>query len=267
MLLSCAGIVTPAQSDPLPPLEPPAGYALTWQDEFQEEGRPSSPRWTFDTSRNWAGWYNDELQYYSRGRLANARVEEGRLIIEAHGEDLSRARLNDWGGQRFSSARLTTRGKAKWRGGFFEIRARIPCVRGAWPAIWLLPDGHRGSWAGGEIDIVEVVGHQPNLVHHAVHTRERNFRIGNHHQTSTAIDACGEFHTYQLLWTADHVVIGIDGRQVLVTSGAPFDRPMSLILNVAVGGNWGGAEGVDESAFPARMEVEYVRVWQPEAGR
>lgn len=252
----------PAAAVPLP-LAPPAGYALVWSDEFDRDGLPARERWVHDTSRNRAGWYNRELQYYSRERASNARVSGGRLIIEARSEDLSRLGLRDWGGQRFSSARLTTRGKARWKGGFFEIRARLPCARGAWPAIWLLPDTHRGNWAGGEIDIAEYVGHEPGVVHHALHTRYRNFRAGNHERASTLLDACSEFHTYQLLWTDDQVIVGVDGSAALLTSALPFDQPMSLILNVAVGGTWGGAHGVDAQAFPARMEIEYVRVWQP----
>jgi beta-glucanase (GH16 family) len=256
-----------AVSAATPPLGAPANYTLVWADEFERDGLPSRDRWVHDTSRNRSGWYNRELQYYARERPRNARIVGGRLIIEAHREDLAQVRLRDWGGQQFSSARLTTRGKAQWNGGYFEIRARMPCARGAWPAIWLLPDTHRGNWVEGEIDIAEFVGHQPGQVHHAVHTRERNFRRGNHERSSTPLDACGAFHTYQLLWTEREIVIGVDGARALVTSSAPFNRPMSLILNVAVGGTWGGAEGIDVGAFPARMEVDYVRVWQRETGR
>ncbi|MGX7895974.1 glycoside hydrolase family 16 protein [Tsuneonella sp. HG222] len=248
-------------------LQRPPGYVLAWADEFDHPGLPDARRWTHDTSRNRAGWYNEELQYYARDRAENARVEKGRLIISARHEDLADARPRDWGGQAFSSARLTTRGKAKWRGGFFEVRAKMPCVLGAWPAIWLLPDSHRGDWEGGEIDIAEHVGFRPDTVYHAVHTRERNFRRGNHLQTSTQLDACGAFHTYQLLWTDEQIVIGVDGEASLSAPAASFERPMSLILNVAVGGTWGGERGIDAAAFPARMEVDYVRVWQPLEGQ
>lgn len=265
-VLASAAVNTPVEATSAPLVQPP-GYVLAWHDEFASEGLPDPERWTHDTSRNRAGWYNEELQYYARKRLANARVEGGRLVIEANREDLSGQLLRDWGGQRFSSARVTTRGKAKWRGGYFEIRAKMPCVRGAWPAIWLLPDNHRGNWLGGEIDIAEHVGFEPGTVHHALHTRERNFRRGNHLKASSIVDACGGFHNYQLLWTAEELVIGVDGKAALAARADMLDRPMSLILNVAVGGTWGGAHGVDEAAFPARMEIDYVRVWQPEGTR
>ncbi len=262
-----SAIMSPAAASAPEVLQPPPGYEMVWRDEFEGHDQPSPERWVYDTYRNRAGWYNNELQYYARERIRNARVSGGVLIVEAHREDLAPERLRDWNGQRFSSARLTTSGKARWKQGFFEIRARMPCVRGAWPAIWLLPDNHRGNWASGEIDIAEHIGYQPDVIHHAVHTRERNFRRGNHQQANTRVDACSGFHNYQLLWTEDEVIIGVDGVPALVSSAEEFDRPMSLILNVAVGGSWAGAEGVDESAFPAPMEVEYVRVWQPAVRR
>ena len=248
--------------DPGTLLAPPEGYALVWQDEFERDGMPSEELWRYDTSRNRQGWYNDEQQYYARSRAANARVESGRLIIEARHESLEDQPPEDWGRQHFTSARLTTKGVQNWHRGFFEVRAKLPCVRGTWPAIWLLPDAHRGRWIGGEIDIVEAVGHEPGMVHHAVHTRERNFRRGNHLRSSSPLDACGGFHDYQVLWTEDEVRVGVDGETALVADAEEFDQPMSLIINVAVGGSWGGAEGIDEAAFPARMEIEHVRVYQ-----
>ncbi|MXP42079.1 family 16 glycosylhydrolase [Altererythrobacter soli] len=243
-------------------INPPADYVLVWQDTFDEQSYPSEERWQYDTARNKSGWYNNEVQYYARRRSANTRIENGKLIIQAQREDLSRERLRDWKGQRFSSARLTTRGKARWHRGFFEIRAKLPCAVGAWPAIWLFPDKSPGNWEGGEIDIAEAVGHEPDVVYHAVHTPEQNFKNGNHQQARTTIRSCDAFHDYQLHWTADSVTIAVDGKVALVTDAAAFDRPMSLIFNVAVGGDWGGAEGIDEAAFPASMEVEHVRVWQ-----
>lgn len=246
---------------PAKPLAIPEGYELVWADEFDKEGLPDAGKWRYDTSRNRAGWYNSELQYYSRRRPANARVKDGRLVIEARRDDLAALRLKDWGGQVYSSARLTTRGRARWRDGFFEVRAKLPCVRGAWPAIWLLPDSHRGNWLGGEIDLAEAVG-EPGIVHHAVHTRERNFRVGNHVQATSLLDYCGSFHDYQALWTDDLVLVGVDGQAALSAPATDFTRPMSLILNVAIGGDWAGVHGIDDAGLPARLEVEHVRVYQ-----
>ncbi|HEY0062780.1 MAG TPA: glycoside hydrolase family 16 protein, partial [Telluria sp.] len=114
----------------------PSGWKLVWADEFSVDGLPDSGKWGFDTSRNKDGWYNNELQYYSRDRLENSRVADGKLIIQARKEKLVSAA--DYGGQSYTSARLLTQGKANWKYGFFEIRAKLPCGVGTWPAIWML---------------------------------------------------------------------------------------------------------------------------------
>ena len=142
-------------------LSVPAGYTLVWSDDFNVPGAPDAAKWSFDTERNKAGWHNHELQYYSRDRTENAEVRDGKLVITARKEALASAA--DWGRQRYTSARLLTRGKAAWTYGFFEIRAKLPCGKGTWPAIWLL--GSQGGWpAGGELDIAEHIGHQPGRV-------------------------------------------------------------------------------------------------------
>jgi beta-glucanase (GH16 family) len=170
-------------------------------------------------------------------------------------------------GQKFTSARLVTRGKGEWAGGFFEIRAKLPCGRGTWPALWLLPVAGGEDWKNGEIDIVEHVGFQPGIVHHSVHTSTANFRRGNHPTAARRLpSACRAFHDYQLLWSENELVIGVDGRAALVyrrLDGAewPFDQPFYLLMNVAIGGVWGGAKGIDEKALPARVEIEHVRVF------
>jgi beta-glucanase (GH16 family) len=249
------------------PLAPPAGYILSWSDEFERSGFPDLSKWSFDTEYNATGWHNDEKQYYSAGRLENARVEGGRLIIEARAETMNVARFPDTAGQKFTSARLTTRGRGEWRGGFFEVRAKLPCGRGTWPALWLLPvDGGEG-WKNGEIDIMEHVGHQAGIVHHSVHTSRANFRRGNHPSAAMKLpDACRAFHNYQLLWSDDALAIGVDGRAAFTyrrAEGAewPFDQPFYLLINLAIGGVWGGAKGSDEKAFPARLEIEHVRIF------
>lgn len=254
----------PASGSPRPgdPLLVPEGYSEVWSEDFSSRLTPSAERWHWDTHRNRLGWYNNELQYYSRQSGSNARIENGRLVIEARYEDWGQAHPRDWAGQNYSSARLTTRGKARWKNGFFEVRAKLPCTRGAWPAIWLLPDTHSGHWYGGEIDLAEWVAQSPATVHHALHTPDRNFRNGNPFEATSPLAGCEAFHDYQALWTPEFVAVGVDGKTALVAPGKPFDRPMSLILNVAIGGHWAGSLGVDNSALPAQMEVEQVRVWQ-----
>lgn len=251
-----------------PRLERPGDHELVWSDEFDAEGLPDPTRWTYDTARNRQGWFNNERQYYAAARLANSRVRDGVLVLTAHRERLNGA--PDWGGQAYSSARLHTDGLASWTYGYFEVRAKLPCARGSWPAIWML--GAEGEWPDrGELDIVEHVGHQPGRVLSTVHTRSGCAGEGKSGRTEVAT-ACTAFHVYQMLWTPDMVQFGVDGiehaRYIKSGEGArqwPFDAPQFLILNIAVGGDLGGR--VVASDFPAAMAVDYVRVYQRRTSR
>ena len=258
-----AAVASPGPSDPH---RPPPGYALVFADEFDGAGLPDPAKWDFATEGNASGWGNQERQHYTARRLANARVEGGRLILEALAESLPEA-----GGKKYSSARLVTRGRAAWTYGFIEVKAKLPCGRGTWPAIWMLPEDAKAKWpAGGEIDIMEHVGFEPGKVHHSVHTAAFNFAQGTQKTVGKPVPtACSAFHRYQLLWAPDFLVMGVDDEPRLmfkrVAGGRdrwPFDRPMHLLLNIAVGGTWGGQKGIDPKAFPARMEIDHVRVYQ-----
>jgi beta-glucanase (GH16 family) len=241
----------------------PAGYQLVWADEFDVDGLPDPARWDHDTGRNKDGWHNHELQYYADRRAENAVVKGGRLLITARKESMSGAA--DWGGQRYTSARLLTRGRADWTYGFFEIRARMPCGLGTWPAIWML--GRQGDWpALGELDILEHLGREPARVFSSVHTAAGSggHAVGG---AQPLADACTAFHRYQMHWTHDDLRFGVDGFVHLrypKLEGSPrawpFDAPQFLILNLAIGGDLGGP--VDDRIFPAVMEVDYVRVYQ-----
>jgi beta-glucanase (GH16 family) len=249
-----------------PAFTPQDGYTLVWSDEFNTGAMPDPGKWGYDTDRNEAGWWNHEAQYYAFARPENSRIEDGRLIIEARRDDVSG--FADYGGQRYSSARLITRGRAEWTYGFFDIRARLPCGRGHWPAIWMLGTG---QWPDtGEIDIMESVGFTPTKVYGTVHSRhsvDTHSLGGGEAEVPTL---CTEFHNYQLDWRPDGMTWYVDGQpfhSVDKPSDAdwkrwPFDGPQYLLLNVAVGGAWGGQQGIDDNAFPARMEVDYVRVYQ-----
>lgn len=247
----------------------PADYTLVWADEFDQDGLPNEDNWAYDTERNAAGWWNDELQSYSAARAENARVEAGHLIIEAHQEPVPLAQFPDTGGQTYTSARLFTKGKAAWQYGFFEVRAKLPCGRGLWPAIWTLPDGEMKWPDDGEIDIMEYVGWDEDQFHATVHTRDNNHMLGTQFGASyRSPTACGGFHTHSLLWTEDEILVAVDGTPYFHYPKDdkgfgewPFDREHYLLLNLAIGG-WGGQEGIDPGAFPARMEVDYVRVYQ-----
>lgn len=246
-------------------VQSPEDLTLVWSDAFDRDGLPDPAIWTYDTHANATGWYNNELQYYAADRPENARVEDGRLIIEARREAVE---APDHGGQAYSSARLVSRDS--WTYGRIEARAKLPCARGTWPAIWMLPLGMEQWPLDGEIDIMEHVGHDPGVVHGTVHTEAFNHVKGTQvGRTVTVPDACDAFHDYAVDWTPQAIVWRLDGVEYhrFDNDGSgveawPFDRPFQLILNVAVGGDWGGAEGVDEAAFPQRMEIDWVRVWR-----
>ena len=158
------------------PMAVPAGYAQVWGDEFDRPGLPDSKRWAYDTARNKQGWWNNELQYYAAARTENVRVENGRLIIEARKERL--ADRADYGGQDYSSGKIFTRGIADWTYGFIEVRAKLACGKGLWPAIWMLGSDEAAGWpALGEIDVMEHVGWDPGRVHSSVHTKAYNHVI------------------------------------------------------------------------------------------
>ncbi len=252
----------------------PAGYRLVWADEFEGSGLPDPSKWAYDTAFNKRGWHNDEKQYYSEARTKNSRVERGRLIIEAHVERLDPKAFPDWGGQNYTSARLFTRGKASWTYGYIEARAKLACGLGTWPAIWTLPAIPNPKWPDdGEIDIMEHVGQDPGTVHQTIHTGAFNHvKKTQKAGTIKVPGACDAFHLYQLHWTPERIHMGVDGRTVFTFdrlerphSEWPFDRPHYLLLNLAIGG-WGGQKGIDDKVLPARMEVDYVRVYQAAPG-
>ena len=235
----------------------------SFADEFEGKAVDTA-KWRYDTSRNKQGWYNNEKQYYAADRRRNVRVERGALVIEARRERLEQAA--DYGGQDYASGKLASRRPLGY--GFYEVRAKLPCGRGAWPAIWMLaPDG---TWPdNGEIDIMEMVGWNANVIHATLHSGAYNHAKGTQRGAQVTVpSACSEYHSYQLDWRPDSITIGVDGRGHMRVAndgtGAaawPFTRPFDLILNLAVGGDWGGQKGIDDAAFPQAMRVEYVRYW------
>ncbi|WP_439472013.1 glycoside hydrolase family 16 protein [Brevundimonas sp.] len=270
LALAAALLSSPAFAQtPTAPAVAPEGYRLLWSDEFDTPGLPDPAKWTYDTHANRTGWYNNELQYYAAGRPENARVENGNLVIEARRESLTGA--PDHGGQHFTSARLLSRTPhGGWTYGLFEARIKLPCARGTWPAFWMLPDNASAWPNGGEIDILEHVGHRAGTVFGTIHTGAFNHVRHTEKQGNVQLeDACTAFHVYQALWTPEAVVFSVDDQPYyrFANDGSgdrmrwPFDAPFHLILNIAVGGDWGGQEGVDETAFPQAMQVDWVRVW------
>ncbi|HYD41036.1 MAG TPA: glycoside hydrolase family 16 protein [Anaeromyxobacter sp.] len=248
----------------------PAGYVLAWSDEFDGAGLPDASKWAYDTHANRTGWYNAELQYYANARTENSRVENGVLVIEARKESAAGfADAKSGAPQEYTSARLVTQGKQSWTYGFFEVRARIPCGKGIWPAIWLLSAKPDMRWPrDGEIDMMEHVNSE-DRVHFTVHTADRNHAIQTQASVERSLELCdGAFHDYQLTWTAGEIKLGMDGRNYfqyrdegLGYGQWPFNGPQYLLLNIAVGGSWPGAPD-GSTQFPARMEVEHVRVYR-----
>ncbi|WP_155264694.1 glycoside hydrolase family 16 protein [Sphingomonas segetis] len=248
---------------------PAHSAALQWSDEFDGTALDAS-KWSFDTSRNKAGWYNKELQYYAADRPENLRVGDGQLTIELRNDPEAISRFPDWGGQQYSSAKIVTKDKAAFTTGFVEVSAKLPCARGTWPAIWMLPQAESRWPDGGEIDILEQVGSQPNVAHANLHTALFNHVKQTGRGAETPVPtACSAFHRYQLAWTPDAITAGVDGRAYMRVRndqpggrGAwPFDSPFYLILNLAMGGDWAGARGIDDAALPQRFDVDYVRVY------
>jgi beta-glucanase (GH16 family) len=241
-------------------------YNLVWSDEFEYSGLPDSTKWSYDVGGG--GWGNNELQYYTSKRTENARVENGNLIIEAIKEI--------YAGMNYTSARLVTKNQGDWLYGKVEVSAKLPAGRGTWPAIWMLPtDWEYGGWpSSGEIDIMEHVGYDEGRVHATIHTEDYNHMLGTQQGSSVIIsDATTAFHTYSMEWTPIKIDFFADGVKYFTFykyaddyKKWPFNKRFHLIMNIAVGGSWGGAQGVDIYAFPTRMEVAYVRVYQLSTG-
>ena len=236
-------------------------WKLVWQDEFNYKGLPDSTKWNYDIGGG--GWGNHELEFYTHKKLKNARVENGKLIIEAHKEKTDT--------NKFTSARLITKGKGDWLYGRIEVKAQLPKGIGTWPAIWMLGSTTPLVWPDdGEIDIMEHVGFDEGNIHASVHCKKYYWSIGTQKTAITKIkDCCYAFHVYAMEWNADSISIFVDDKKYFSFINEhkgkdywPFDAPCHLLLNIAIGGDWGGQKGVDEKIFPQKMEIDYVRVYQ-----
>lgn len=254
-------------------------WNMVWNDEFDYNGAPDPEKWTHDI---WpAGKVNEEDQAYT-DRAKNVRVEDGKLVIEAHKEDYQNAK--------YSSGRIHSLGKGDFLYGRAEVRAKLPAGQGSWSAIWMLPSdpfkyattcAAGADWQGsascdawpnsGEIDIMEHVGYDMNRVHGTVHTRAYYWVNGEQRKASVEAKNVAEaFHEYAVEWTPERIDIFFNGSRYFtyLNQGEgwkawPFDHPYHIILNLAVGGAWGRAGGpIDNSIFPAKMEVDYVRVYE-----
>ena len=255
-------------------------WKLVWSDEFDTPGLPDPARWNYEE-----GFIrNNEVQFYTRERKENARVEDGMLVIEARKERFKNPAFdpnatNKGRGRRgvefadYTSASLTTRGKAAWRYGRIEVRAKLPLGRGTWPAIWTLGADRTQGWpACGEIDIMEFVGFEPGVIHANIHTRAYNHvkKTGKGSVVNIP-DASEAFHVYALEWDPQRLDFFVDDKKYFTYANEgtgedvwPYDKEQYLMLNLAIGGAWGGVKGIDDTIFPQPYHIDYVRVYQNE---
>ncbi len=253
-------------------------WSLVWSDEFDYTGLPNETKWDYEQ-----GFIrNAESQYYTKARKENARVEGGHLIIEARKEDWPNPDYRPGSSSRrsgrsrekaeYTSASLITKDKATWTYGRIEVRAKLPQGRGVWPAIWMLGTNIREvGWPRcGEIDIMEYVGFDPNTVCANVHMAKYNHAKGTGKGSKIKADKpYNSFHTYAVEWTPEKMDFFFDKQKYFTFENEhggvdvwPFDQPHYLILNLAIGGSWGGQKGIDESIFPQQFLIDYVRVYQ-----
>lgn len=277
----------PVVQEPIPgaapdPATPPLpGWTLVWSDEFNYTGHPDAAKWDYEE-----GYIrNGEKQFYTRARLENARVENGTLVLEGRKDsfDISqiRGRTNGKKIADYTSASLETKTKASWTYGRIEVRARLPQGKGVWPAAWTLGTnvGVRSvGWpACGEIDIMEFVGKVPGIIYGTTHYGDRKKHKANGQQFKVPqLDSA--FHVFAAEWNPDRIEFSCDGKKYhsfdVSKAGDgeenPFRKPHFLILNLALGGSWGGA--IDDAILPQQYRIDYVRVYKrsgplPAAGR
>ena len=244
-----------------------SNFDLVWNDEFDYNGQLDSTKWEYMIGNGGAygipGWGNGELQYYTNDQ-DNVLVSDGKLTITAS--------TNGFAQYGYTSGRVRSMGMGDFRYGIIEVCAQLPTTLGTWPAIWMLPtNSPYGGWpTGGEIDIMEAVGYESNTIHFNIHTKNDNWgtsqSIGSYSNIS---NIGGQYHAYAILWDQFQIEFYVDGqlhftyRPVQYTYEYwPFDSDFHLLLNIAVGGSWGGARGVQDGPWEDSMFVDYVRVYQ-----
>ena len=255
--VACGDSGTPAAPTPAPSASAPAGWTLAFADEFETPGSLDPAKWGYEI-----GYVrNDEKQYYT-SRSENVRAEGGMLVIDG--------RKEPYQGYAYTSASINTLGRFEFLYGRVEVRAKLPAGRGAWPAVWTLGTNRaQVGWPScGEIDVMENVGFDPLRIHASVHTAAYNHSISTQKTASVTIPSpSDDFHVYAMEWHADRIDVFVDGQQYFTfrnegtgTRTWPFDKPQYLLINLAIGGTWGGQKGIDDALFPKQYLVDYVRV-------
>ncbi len=239
----------------------PEGYSLVWHDEFESGTELNGNDWTHEVKNS--GWVNNELQNY-----VNHLTPGGQNVTEVKNGKLRITCLTENG--KIYSGRVYAKVREGWKYGYIEASIKLPKGKGTWPAFWMMPVNFRSWPADGEIDIMEEVGYHPDYVSSSLHANAHVHSNGTEVTHKMKCDGAeGEFHTYAMLWTAKNITTYVDGKVQLSYDNRglgrddwPYDDPFYIIFNLAWGGDWGGQKGVDESALPAVMEVDYVRVFQ-----
>jgi len=246
---------------------PDKALELVWSDEFDSSGTPDKKSWNLIVGNGCpelCGFGNNEVQYYQSDKLKYARVENGKLILEAHLDTSANE-------HQIRSAKLTSKFKQRFKYGRIDVRAKNPKGVGSWPAIWMLPDQNKfGGWPkSGEIDIMEHVGYAKDSIYGTVHTEAFN-HMKNTQKTGYKVvaDNENEFHEYSINWTPNKIEFFIDSlkyHEFLNYEESfkewPFDQDFHLICNLAIGGNWGGKNGIDSTSFPMQFEIDYIRYY------
>lgn len=253
VIFSCEGVDDNQQTMPDTPKK---SRKLLWAEEFDTNSLDSSS-WNFelgDGCPHLCGWGNNERQLYT---TENHQIKDGKLIIEARKTDSI-----------YSSTRITTKGKKAFKYGWIEIRAKLPTGHGIWPAFWMLGQNiDTVKWPlCGEIDILEYIGRQPGEIFTSLHTQDSHHNTINTKRTRFA-DIEQGFHRYAVEWSQEKIAFFIDDQLVYTFSPKersqevwPYDQPFYLLLNMAIGGNFGGPE-VDDNIFPQSFIIDYVRVY------
>jgi beta-glucanase (GH16 family) len=246
---------------------------LVWADEFDKPGLPDKTKWRYET-----GFIrNNERQFYTEDRLENARVENGMLVIEGRKERFKNPKFDPARGDRrsnvefvdYTSASITTEDTASFRYGRIEVRAKLPHGKGVWPAVWAMGTNRPAvGWPRcGETDIMEFVGHDSNRVHATMHfSKDGKHALKGGRITTPA--PYNDFHVYTVEWTPEKMDFFFDDKKYftfdvnLAGEGPdnPFRKPQYLIINLALGGSWGGP--IDDTMMPQKYLIDYVRVYE-----
>ena len=243
------------------PYYAPEGYSLVWHDEFDEGSELNAGDWVHEVQNS--GWVNHELQNY-----VNHKTPNGKLVTEVRDGHLRITALKENG--KIYSGRVYAKRNQGWKYGYIEASIKLPKGKGTWPAFWMMPVNFRSWPADGEIDIMEEVGYHPDYVSSSLHANAHVHSNGTQVTHEMRCEGAeGEFHTYAMLWSTENITTYVDGKVQLSYNNRglgrddwPYDDPFYIIFNLAWGGDWGGAQGVDESVLPVTMEVDYVRVFQ-----